>query len=279
MSIKNRKKAHLLLVNTTIIIVSVIFLLPFLWIIITSNKSQIEVLREPLKIIPEVPMFLENLKQVLSRADWPRYFANSLILTFMVWFVQMLVSIPAAYAFAVMKFPFKNLLFLLILLRLMISPESTMLSNYVTVLSLDAYDSKVGIMLPYIVSAQAIFLFRQAFKQIPASLRESARMDGCKDFQYMLKIGIPLIRPYIISFSVVTCVYQWNSFFWPNMIIKSPENRTLSVAMTYFGLQAESGSEWPLTMVAAILVSALLLILFIIFQKQFVNSFVNSGIK
>ena len=95
----------------------------------------------------------------------------------------------------------------------------------------------------------------------------------------MLHVGIPLIKPYILSFSIITCVFQWNAFFWPMLITKSPDKRILPVAMTFFGLQAESGSEWGLTMMAALIVTVPLLLTFIIFQKQFINSFVTSGIK
>lgn len=266
-------------INLFVVILSLLMLFPLFWIVITANKGQIEVLKEPLKIIPEKAMFWENFQEVWSRADWLRYFRNTVILTISVWLVQMLVAIPAGYAFSKLKFPGKELVFMIVLLRLMITPETTMLSNYMTVLGLNAYDSKLGIMLPYIVSAQAIFIFRQAFKQIPNSLRESAMIDGCSDFRFMLKIGIPLIKPYIVSFSLVTIVFQWNAFFWPMIVTKSPENRVLPVAMTYFGLKADSGSEWPLTMMAALIVMAPLLILFIVLQKRFVNSFIHSGIK
>jgi sn-glycerol 3-phosphate transport system permease protein len=136
-----------------------------------------------------------------------------------------------------------------------------------------------GILLPYAVSAQAVFMFRQAFKQIPPSLRESAKMDGCGDFQYILRIGVPLIKPYIISFSIITCVFQWNAFFWPMLITKSPSKRILPVALTFFGMQAESGSEWALTMAATLIVITPLLVIFVIFQKRFIDSFMSSGIK
>ena len=265
--------------NALVLAVSLLALLPLIWIVITAAKSQIEILKEPLKLIPEVNMLFDNLAEVWSRADWPLYFKNTTVLTAGIWFAQMCVAIPAGYAFAALEFPGKNLLFLLVLTRLMVSPESTMLATYLTVLGLDAYDSKIGIMVPYIVSAQAIFMFRQAFKQLPGELRESARIDGCGDFKYMIKIGIPLIKPYIISFSIITCVFQWNAFFWPMLITKSPDNRILPVAMTFFGLQAESGSEWGLTMAAALIVSGPLLLLFAVFQKRFINSFVTSGIK
>lgn len=266
-------------VNAVILFVSLAALFPLFWIFITAMKSQVEILKEPMKLIPAVNMFAENFKEVWARADWLLYYKNTIVLTVSVWVVQMLVAVPAGYAFAVLNFPGKELLFLLVLTRLMVSPESTMLANYMTVLDLGAYDSLVGIMLPYVVSAQAIFIYRQAFKQLPPELRESAKIDGCGELRYMLRIGIPLIKPYIISFSIITLVFQWNAFFWPMLITKSPDKRILPVAMTFFGMQAESGSEWALTMVAALIVTMPLLILFVIFQKKFINSFVRSGIK
>lgn len=268
-----------ILLNGLILTISVLLLFPLFWILVTAAKSQVQILKEPMQVIAVPNMFFENLAEVWKRADWLKYFFNTVVLMVSVWLVQMLVAIPAGFAFGLLRAKGIGLLFVLVLTRLMVSPESTMLANYMTVLNLYAYDSLAGIMLPYVVSAQAIFLFRQAFRQIPPSYRESAALDGCGDFQYMLRIGIPLIKPQILSFSVITCVYQWNAFFWPMLITKSPENRILPIAMTYFGLQAESGSEWGLTMTATLLVIAPLLILFIIFQKQFINSFVTSGVK
>lgn len=275
----NSKKCRSFAVNSLILILSVFALFPLFWICITAMKTQGEILREPLSITPNLQALRENMTEVWGRADWLLYYRNTIILTISVWAVQMVVAIPAAYAFAILKFRGAGVFFLLVLMRLMISPESTMLSNYMTVLHLGAYDTMFGIMLPYIVSAQAIFMFRQAFRQLPSALYDSAKIDGCGDFHYMIRIGVPLIKPYITAFSIITCVYQWNAFFWPMLITKTPEKRILPIAMTFFGLQAESGSEWGLTMTAAILVSFPLLLLFVIFQKQFVNSFVTSGIK
>jgi ABC-type glycerol-3-phosphate transport system permease component len=261
-----------ILLNSVIFVISLLALFPLAWMVITSMKSQEEALKNPLALIPRPNMFIDNFLTVLSRADWPVYYKNTLILCAVLWTVQMLIAIPAAYAFGVMNFRGAKILFLLILTRLMVSPESAMLANYMTVVKLGAYDSLAGILLPYAVSAQAIFMFRQAFKQIPASLRESARIDGCGDFLYVLRIGIPLIRPYIISFSAVTCVFQWNAFFWPMLITKSPSKRILPVALTFFGIQTESGSEWALTMMAALIVIAPLLLVFGLFVLKGFNA-------
>lgn len=156
----NSKKCRSFAVNSLILILSVFALFPLFWICITAMKTQGEILREPLSITPNLQALRENMTEVWGRADWLLYYRNTIILTISVWAVQMVVAIPAAYAFAILKFRGAGIFFLLVLMRLMISPESTMLSNYMTVLHLGAYDTMFGIMLPYIVSAQAVFMFR-----------------------------------------------------------------------------------------------------------------------
>ena len=278
-NIKKRMSPKDLTLNACIVVISLVMLFPLIWIIITSMKSQIDILKDPLSLVPNFQQFVENFKEVWRRADWLTHYKNTIVLTASIWAIQMLVAIPAGYAFGILKFKGQNLLFLLVLARMVVTPESTMLVNYLTVVNLGAYDTMVGVILPYVVSAQAIFMFRQAFKQIPPALRESAKLDGAGELRYMAQIAVPLISPYIISFSIITCVFQWNAFFWPMLVTMSKEKRILPVALAFFGLQAESGSEWGLTMVAALLVITPLLILFAIFQKKFINSFVSSGIK
>ena len=141
------------------------------------------------------------------------------------------------------------------------------------------YNSLLGISLPSFASAISIVLFRGAFLEIPTALRDSAHIDGCSDFRYMMQIGIPLIKTRILAFSITSLIYQWNSYFWPMVITESLEKRTLAVGMAYFGLQAEAASEWGLTMCAAIVVIFPLLLAMAFCQRQLVDSFVTSGIK
>ena len=267
-----------LFINIVIICAGALFLFPLFWIVITSMKGQAEALKNPFVLIPKTNMFMRNLREVWSRAEWPQAFKNTLILTIGVWAAQMIAAVPAAYAFGVMRFRGAGLLFPLILTRLLVTPESTMLANYLTVLKLGAYDSLAGIALPYLLSAQAVFLFRGAFKQMPASLRDSAIIDGCGDFQFLIRVGIPLIKPFIAAFSVITGVFQWNAFFWPVLVTGSPSKRILGVTLTFFCMKAESGSEWPLTMTAVLMVTAPLLITFIVFHKKFINNIMKSWI-
>ena len=140
-------------------------------------------------------------------------------------------------------------------------------------------DTLLAVGLPYVGSAQAILILRQAFLQIPKELKESAMIDGCGDLAFLHKIGLPLVKPAILTFSIISVVYQWNAFFWPMLVTESNAVRTLPVGLAQFGLRAESGAEWGLTMTATLLVILPILVAFAIFQKQFINSFLRSGLK
>ncbi len=276
---KRKRITSTILFNGIILLASIVFLFPLVWIFITSMKAQVDILKHPLSIIPSDFMFIDNMKEVLRRAPWGIFYKNTIIVAVGVLVAQLFISIPAAYAFSSFKFKFQNLFYLFVLARLLVSPESLLLPNYLIINGLDLYNTLLGIALPSFASAIAIILFRGAFLEIPTALKDSARIDGCGDFKYMLIIGIPMIKSRIIAFSITSLVYQWDSYFWPMVITESVQKRTLAVGMAYFGIQAESASEWGLTMAAAILVILPLLIALVFFQRQLVASFVTSGIK
>lgn len=274
-----RDKLKTLILNIILFVISIIMLFPLAWIIITSLKSQIEILREPLALIPSEILLYENLLEVLSRAPWMQYFINSVLIVLLILLAQLVTSILAAYAFAYFNFRGKTIFFIMVLMRLMISPDSVILPNYMTILNLGLIDTRLAIGLPYVGSAMAILILRQSILQIPTEIKESAKMDGCGDLLYIYKIVIPLIKPAILTFSIISVVYHWNAYFWPMLVTETPSSRTLPVGLAQFGLQAETGAEWALTMAAALIVITPLLIAFIIFQKQFINSFLRSGLK
>lgn len=276
---RRKKLATAVAINGIVLAVSLVFLFPLLWIIVTSMKSQVAILKEPLAFIPSDFMFVENMKEVLRRAPWGVFYKNTIIVAVGVLLAQLCISIPAAYAFASFKFKFMGFFYLFVLARLLVSPESLLLPNYLIINGLDLYNTLLGIALPSFASAIAIILFRGAFLEIPTALKDSARIDGCGNFRYMMVIGIPMIKSRIIAFSITSLVYQWDNYFWPMVITESVQKRTLAVGLAYFGIQAESASEWGLTMAAAILVIMPLLVALAFFQRQLVSSFVTSGIK
>lgn len=276
---RGKKLASYITSSTVVLLMSVLFLFPLIWIIITSLKGQVDVLKRPLAIIPSQFLFADNMKEVLRRAPWIVFYKNTIIVAVSVLAVQLCISIPAAYAFAFYKFKLSGFFYLFVMARLLVSPESLLLPNYLTINGLNLYNTLLGISLPSFASAISIIMFRSAFLEIPSALRDSASIDGCTDFNFLVRIGIPLIKTRIIAFSITSLIYQWNSYFWPMVITEAVSKRTLAVGMAYFGMQAESASEWGLTMCAALIVIMPLLIALVFFQRQLVDSFVTSGIK
>lgn len=275
----SKKKVSSIVLNLSILLLSALMLFPLFWIIITSFKGQLDVLKNPLGVIPQKFMLVENFLEVLKRAPWATFYKNTIIVALGTLVAQLCVSIPAAYALAYFNFRFKGLVYIIVLARLLISPESLLLPNYLTINGLNLYNTLLGISLPSIASAISLLMFRTAFLEIPSALKDSADIDGCTDLRYLFSIAIPSIKSRIVAFSITSLVYQWNSYFWPMVITESVNRRTLAVGLAYFGLQAESASEWGLTMTAALLVMLPLLVVLVFFQRQLVDSFVTSGIK
>jgi sn-glycerol 3-phosphate transport system permease protein len=171
------------------------------------------------------------------------------------------------------------LLFLLFLAQLMITPQSTILPNYITVSSLRLLDTRLAVMIPYFASAFGTFLMRQAFLTIPADLEDAASIDGCNILQYLWHVALPIVRPALIAFSIISVTFHWNEFFWPLIVTETARARPLTVGLTIFAQQSEGGAEWHLLMAATMMVVAPLLLGFIVFQRQFVQSFMRSGLK
>jgi sn-glycerol 3-phosphate transport system permease protein len=168
---------------------------------------------------------------------------------------------------------------MLFLVQLMISVQSTIFPNYLMIANLSLVDTRIGVMMPYFASATGTFLMRQAFKSIPQSLEDAAKLDGCNVFQLLWYVYIPSIIPTMVAFSILSVTFHWNEFLWPLLITETSRSRTLTVGLTVFAQQAEGGAEWGLLMAATLMVIAPILLAFTIFQQKFVQSYASSGIK
>ncbi len=224
------------------------------------------------------PLTLENFREALSQAPFLRYGLNTFILVTMLLSAQLVVGTLAAYAFARYRFFGSNVAFALVLMQLMITPEILIVENYGTLASLNLVDTIVGIGLPYMASAFGIFLLRQAFKSTPKELEEAARLEGCGMFGILMKVYVPLARPTYLAFGLVSISHHWNNFLWPLIITNSVETRPLTVGLGIFA-SPESGIDWSIISAATLLSVAPLLIAFLLFQRQFVQSFMYAGIK
>lgn len=224
------------------------------------------------------PLTLNNFREALSQAPFLRYGLNTFILVTMLLTTQIVVATLAAFAFARYQFFGSNIAFALVLVQLMITPEILIVQNYGTLAKLNMVDTIVGIGLPYMASAFGIFLLRQAFKSTPKELEEAARLEGCGTFGILMKVYVPLARPTYLAFGLVSISHHWNNFLWPLVITNSVETRPLTVGLGIFGAP-ESGVDWSIVSAATLLSVAPLLIAFLLFQRQFVQSFMYAGIK
>ncbi len=224
------------------------------------------------------PLTLSNFAEAWLQAPFARYFLNTFLIVSSILIVQFIVCTLAAYAFARYEFFGNKILFAIILVQLMIVPEVLIVENYKIMSKLNLVDTVLGVGLPYMASAFGIFLLRQTFKSIPKELEEAARIEGCKLFGILLRVYVPLAKPTYLAYGLVSVSYHWNNFLWPLVITNSVNTRPLTVGLAIFGAP-ESGVNWSIISAATLLSVSPLLLGFILFQKQFIQSFMFAGIK
>jgi sn-glycerol 3-phosphate transport system permease protein len=224
------------------------------------------------------PLTWENFVRAWRQAPFARYYLNTVMLVSLVLVGQLIVSTLAAYAFVHFRFRGSGVAFALALLQLMIMPDVLIVENYRVVSKLGLLDTIPAIALPYMASAFAIFLLRQTFKSIPRELIEAARVEGAGALQILWRVYVPLARPTYIAFALVSVSYHWNNFLWPLIVTNSVESRPLTVGLAVFGAP-ETGVDWSVINAATVMTMAPLLIAFLIFQRQFVQSFMRAGIR
>lgn len=224
------------------------------------------------------PLTLRNFGEAWNQAPFARYYLNTFLLVTSVLAAQFVLCTLAAYAFARFKFTGREAAFALVLVQLMIMPEVLIVENYRTMSRLNLVDTITGIGLPYMASAFGIFLLRQTFKTVPKDLEDAARVEGCSWLQILWKVYVPLARPTYVAYGLVSVSYHWNNFLWPLVITNSVTTRPLTVGLAIFGAP-ESGVDWSIISAGTLLAVAPLLVAFLLFQRQFVQSFMHAGIK
>ncbi|HYP82519.1 carbohydrate ABC transporter permease [Variovorax sp.] len=224
------------------------------------------------------PLTLSNFSRAWEAAPFARYFLNTAALVVMILAVQLVLATLAAYAFARYEFRGRNIAFALVLVQLMVMPDILVVENYKTMARLGLVDTLLAIGLPYFASAFAIFLLRQTFLGVPKELDEAARVEGAGPLQILWRVYMPLARPVYTAFALVSVSYHWNNFLWPLIVTNSVNARPLTVGLQVFS-SVDQGVDWSIITAATLMTSAPLLIAFLLFQRQFVQSFMRAGIK
>lgn len=224
------------------------------------------------------PLTLENFTNAWSQAPFARYYLNTFALVTGVVIGQFVVCTLAAFAFARFPIPGKHLLFMLVLIQLFVFPEVLIVENYRIASELGLINTITGIGLPYVASAFGIFLLRQTFKTIPRELEDAARIEGCGWLEILWKVYVPLAKPTYLAYGLVSISHHWNNFLWPLVVTNSVESRPLTVGLGVFSAP-ETGVNWATVSAATLLSIAPLLVAFLLFQRQFVQSFLRAGIR
>jgi sn-glycerol 3-phosphate transport system permease protein len=252
---------------------------PILWMLVASVRPQSFGGPGMASLIPDAQPTSRNFIDAWEAADFPRYYLNSAIIVAGILAVQLVTITLAGYAFARVAFPGRQWLFYVFLLQLMLVPVVLIVPNLSMVARIGLYDTLLGVMAPYFASAFGTFLMRQAFASIPRELEDAALVDGASVLQRIRHIYVPLALPAFLAFAVVSVTAHWNEFLWPLMVINSPDKRPLTVGLAAFTRGQEGAQSWGVIAAGTLLVIAPLLLLFLLFQRRFINSFVTSGIK
>jgi sn-glycerol 3-phosphate transport system permease protein len=280
-------------VNALTVIVSLIFLAPLIFSILMSLRPETIPLvegnilfgcgtRQPPTnslTIGTCTVTLANYQSAWSVAPWPRHYLNTIIFAAGTLAVQLITVTMAAYAFARMRFPGRDLLLIVVLLQLMIPAGVLIIPNFVTIRELGVFDTYIALMLPYWGSAFGVLLLRQTFREVPYELEEAARIDGANWFQIMRNVYIPLSIPAYLSFALVSISSRWTEFLWPFIVTRTEEIRPLTVGLNKLYQATDSGASYNQLMAGTVLVIAPLVVLFILFQRRFLESFARSGLK
>ena len=223
------------------------------------------------------PLTLENFANAWKAAPFARYFVNTIMLVTLTTGMQLVLCTLAAYAFARYDFRGKGIAFALILMQLMIMPDVLVVENYSTMSKIGVLDSTLAISLPYMASAFGIFLLRQTFKSVPKELEEAAAVEGANTLQVLWHVYVPLAKPTYAAYALVSISTHWNNFLWPLIVTNSVNSRPLTVGLQIFSA-TEQGVDWTIITSATLMTSGPLLVAFLLFQRQFVQSFMRAGI-
>lgn len=259
-------------------ILAVLFIgLPLVFIVLTSFKEQSEIYTQPVTWLPGQFNF-DNYVDVFERVPFLDYFRNSILITIILCAVKIVLGVISAYALSIMRFPGRNLVFLLVISALMVPSEVTVISNYALVSQLGWRDTYQGIIVPLAGIAFGTFLMRNHFMSIPNELIEAARMDHCGHFRLLWKVLLPISMPTLVAFSMITIVNEWNQYLWPFLMAETENSATLPIGLTM--LQNNEGvSNWGPVMAATIMTMLPVLVMFLALQQYMIKGLISGAVK
>lgn len=269
------KKYHYVII-AFLAVLSAIMMYPMVWMFLTSFKSNAEIRTYRTKVLP-VEWTLEGYRSAFERAPVAGWFANSMFVTICVTAAVILTSTLIGYVFAKYEFRGKKLLFVLLLATMMVPPQVTMIPRYLMIQKMHLFNTRWALIVPGLVSAFSIYLARQFIGDIPDSLCEAAKIDGAGPIRIYWHVILPNIKPAIGSIGIFTAMMHWNDYLNPLLMLNDMEKMTLPLGLVIFDSQRTS--DLSATMAAASMILIPMIVIFLVFQKQFIKGMTMSGIK
>jgi multiple sugar transport system permease protein len=264
------------LIQAVLIAGAVWSLFPFVWMVLTSLKSYIEAAAAQ-SLLPRQWLFSNYITAWNQVGIFPRYFANTLFIAITTVLGVLVTSTLAGYAFARMRFPGRDLLFVLLLMTMMVPFEVTLVPNFILMRDLHWVDSYMALIVPWTASAFSIFLLRQFFRAIPQDLFDAAVMDGCWHLRFLWSIVLPLSKPALITSGLLTFLGSWNSLMWPLLVTNNPLLRPIQVGIAAF--ITDAGTQVQLLLAAVTISIMPIILLYLVLQRWFTEGIATIGIR
>ena len=266
------------LIYVILILMAFIMLVPFLWMILTALKTNHETISvDPFYIFPQAGWHWENFMKVWKSYNFFTLYKNTLLMIVFRIICACLTATMAGYAFGRLKFPGKNFFFSLVLIQMMIPSQIFIIPQYVMVSKLKLLNTITGLVLPGVVTAFGTYLLKTAYQGLPKELEEAAAIDGANVVQRFLFVMLPLTKSSMVSLGIFTALFAFKDLMWPMIVCTNSEATTLSAGLAK--MQGQYGNDYPTAMAAAVLAIVPMVVIYIIFQKQFVEGIATSGGK
>lgn len=276
---KKKKSSAVLrrvLLYIVLILIAVIMVVPFLWMLSTSLKTQYDAVKIPPVWIPDPPQW-ENYVKLFTEQPMSQFMLNTIKIVFFVVLGQLFFSSLAAYSFARISFKGRNVVFFFYIATLMVPGQVTMIPTYLMFAKAGLTDNHLALILPAFFSAFGVFLLRQFFMSLPRELEEAAEIDGCNPFMTYWRIMLPLVVPAMLTLGVFTLMNTWNDYMGPLIYLSSPEKYTMTLGVAYF--KGVYTTQWNLVMAGSIVSVVPILIAYLCAQKYFIEGIAFSGVK
>lgn len=254
-------------------------LFPFYWMLLTSVKSYGSYNAEYLPKLFTLSPTLQNYLDAFRAVPLGRYFLNTIVFTLITTALMLVVTVLAAFAFARLDFPGKDLAFTVFLSLMMIPSELVVITNYVTITNADLRNTFLGLILPSVTSVFYIYLLKENFSQIPDELYYAAKVDGTSDMKYLWKVMIPICQPTIVTVTILKVIECWNSYVWPRLVTTDPNHFLVSNGIQEIRENGFGRENIPAMMAAVVVISLPLIVLFLIFHKKIMAGVARGGTK